>query len=209
MWIHAAQAAGTEDIMTRQEEKQRLRSVMRELEAQLSEKYKASSSARIAAHLLAMPEYQAAETIFCFVGTQREIDTRPILENALASGKTLCVPLCVNKGIMELRQITDLTQLVPGAYGILEPPADSPAMSIDDVDFAVLPCTTCNHLGQRLGKGGGYYDRFLSHYRGGTVLLCREKLIREEIPVEPHDYPVPWVLTERGIYEDGIPARLG
>ena len=41
---------------------------------------------------------------------------------------------------------------------------------------------------------------------GGTVLLCREQLIRQEIPVEPHDYPIPWVLTERGLYEDGIPA---
>ena len=66
-----------------------------------------------------------------------------------------------------------------------------------------------NHLGQRLGQGGGYYDRFLSNYRGGTVLLCREKLIREEIPLEPHDYPIPWVLTEVGLYEDGTPARLG
>ena len=45
--------------------------------------------------------------------------------------------------------------------------------------------------------------------RGGTVLLCREQLIRQEIPVKPHDYPVPWVLTERGLYEDGIPAPLG
>ena len=36
-----------------------------------------------------------------------------------------------------------------------------------------------------------------------------ERLIRAEIPVEPHDYPVPWVLTERGLYEDGTPARLG
>ena len=104
--------------------------------------------------------------------------------------------------------LTDLRQLIPGAYGILEPSADAPLVSLDEVDFAILPCLTCNHLGQRLGQGGGYYDRFLSHYRGGTVLLCREKLIREEIPLEPHDYPVPWVLTERGLYEDGTPARL-
>ena len=91
----------------------------------------------------------------------------------------------------------------------MEPPADAPRVDADEVDFAVLPCVTCNHLGQRLGRGGGYYDRFLAHYRGGTVLLCREKLIREEIPLEPRDMPVPWVLTERGLYEDGIPARLG
>ena len=195
--------------MTRQEEKQFLRSRIRELEAQLSDKYKVNSSQAICTHLIGMPEYQAADTVFCFVGTAKEIDTRPILEDALAAGKRLCVPLCVDKGIMELREITALSQLISGSYGILEPTADAPPVSVDEVDFAILPCLTCNHAGQRLGKGGGYYDRFLSHYRGGTVLLCREKLIREEIPVEPHDYPVPWVLTERGLYEDGIPARLG
>ena len=194
--------------MTKTEEKQQLRRTMRALESGLSARYKAESSRAIAAHLLAMPEYQEAGTVFCFVGTDREIDTRPILEDVLAAGKRLCVPQCVGKGIMELRQVTDLRQLIPGAYGILEPSADAPLVSLDEVDFAILPCLTCNHLGQRLGQGGGYYDRFLSHYRGGTVLLCREKLIREEIPLEPHDYPVPWVLTERALYEDGTPARL-
>ena len=195
--------------MTKQEEKKELRQRMKVLESQLSDRYKTTSSQAICSHLLGMPEYQAADTVFCFVGTAKEIDTRPILEACLAAGKRLCVPLCTAPGIMELREISALCQLSTGAYGILEPAADAPLVNVDDVDFAVLPCTTCDHFGHRLGKGGGYYDRFLSHYRGGTVLLCREKLIREEIPVEPHDYPVPWVLTERGLYEDGIPARLG
>lgn len=194
--------------MTRQEEKQQLRAVMRARERQLSDRYRRESDQAIAAHLTAMPEYQAAGTIFCFVGTPHEIDTRPILENALATGKRLCVPLCTGPGMMELRQITTLSQLTPGAYGIPEPPEDAPTVSVDETDFAILPCLTCNHLGHRLGQGQGYYDRFLAHYRSGAVLLCREKLIREEIPLEPHDYPIPWVLTERGLYEDGIPARL-
>lgn len=194
--------------MTRQEEKQQLRAVMRARERQLSDRYRRESDQAIAAHLTAMPEYQAAGTIFCFVGTPHEIDTRPILKNALAAGKRLCVPLCTGPGIMELRQISTLSQLSPGAYGIPEPPEDAPTVSVDETDFAILPCLTCNHLGHRLGQGQGYYDRFLAHYRSGAVLLCREKLIREEIPLEPHDYPIPWVLTERGLYEDGIPARL-
>lgn len=194
--------------MTRQEEKQQLRAVMRARERQLSDRYRRESDQAIAAHLTAMPEYQAAGTIFCFVGTPHEIDTRPILENALAAGKRLCVPLCTGPGMMELRQITTLSQLTPGAYGIPEPPEDAPTVSVDETDFAILPCLTCNHLGHRLGQGQGYYDRFLAHYRSGAVLLCREKLIREEIPLEPHDYPIPWVLTEQGLYEDGIPARL-
>lgn len=194
--------------MTRQEEKQKLRRIVRDLEARLSDQYRRKADRSIAAHLLAMPEYRAAETVFCFVSTPHEIDTRPILEDILVSGKTLCVPLCAGKGAMELRRVTSLEQLSPGFHGILEPPSGSPLVPPDDVDLAVLPCLTCNHLGQRLGHGGGYYDRFLAHYRGGAILLCRELLIREEIPVEPHDYPVPWVLTEKGLYEDGTPARL-
>ena len=190
-------------------EKQQLRRTVRALERELSPRYKEESSRTIAAHLLGMPEYLAAETVFCFAGTAREIDTRSILADALARGKRLCLPLCVGEGIMELRQITSLDQLTPGAYGILEPPACAPEISPDEVDLAILPCVTCNHAGQRLGQGGGFYDRFLSQYRSGSILLCRERLIREEIPVSPRDIPVPWVLTERGLYEDGIPARLG
>lgn len=193
-----------------EEEKQQLRTAIRRLIPTLPPAYTLAADASISAHLLAMPEYRAAKTLFCFVGTKREIDTHAILEDALSSGKTLCVPLCTTApGIMELRRISALDQLVSGAYGILEPKPDCPRVNPDEVDFAVLPCLSCNRLGQRLGQGGGYYDRFLSVYRGGTVLLCREKIMREELPVEPHDYPIPWVLTENGLYEDGIPARLG
>lgn len=195
--------------MTRQEEKQQFRRIARRTEAALTPEYKAKSDRAIAHRLLAMPEFQEAGAVFCFVSTDSEIDTRPVLNAVLHAGKTLCVPRCVSPGHLEPRQITDLEQLSPGAFGILEPAADAPLISADAIDFAILPCLTCNYAGQRIGRGGGYYDRFLSSYRGGTVLLCREQLIRQEIPAEPHDYPIPWVLTERGLYEDGIPAPLG
>lgn len=195
--------------MTKKEEKQQLRTAIRALISTLPEAYTSAADASICGHLLAMPEYQAAETVFCFVGTAREINTQPILSAALSAEKTLCVPLCTQPGIMELRRIRSLDELVSGAYGILEPMESCPRMDLDEVDLSILPCLSCNRFGHRLGQGGGYYDRFLSAYRGGTVLLCRERLLREELPVEPHDYPVPWVLTENGLYEDGSPARLG
>ena len=185
--------------MTRQEEKQQLRAIVRRLEAALAPEYKAKSARSIAHRLLAMPEYQEAQTVFCFVGTDREIDTRPILEDALAAGKTLCVPLCTEPGRMESRQITDLHQLVPGRYGLLEPTADTPVSPVDAIDFAVLPCVTCNYLGQRLGHGGGYYDRYLQQITGTQAVLCRTALMCDEIPMEAHDRTIDFVICEAGV----------
>ncbi len=194
--------------MTKAEEKKQLRTQMRALEKTLSPRYKAASDRAIVDWIRSMPEYQEAEGLFCFVGTAREINTRPLLEDALAAGKRLCVPLCVGDGQMELRQIRALDKLAAGAYGILEPLPSCPQVPADAVDLAVIPCLSCNHQGHRLGQGGGFYDRFLSTYRGAAVLVCREKLIRDEIPREPHDLPIPWVVTEAGLFEDGTPSRL-
>lgn len=77
--------------MTVQEEKRWLRRRLRTLEDQLSSRYLASSGRAIIAHLLAMPEYQAAETVFCFVGVGREVDIRsldPPVRNANISPNT-------------------------------------------------------------------------------------------------------------------------
>ena len=103
--------------MTIDEEKQQLRATIRRLSAQLPFRYREAADRAIARHLLALPEYRSAGAVFCFVSAGREIDTRPILEQTLADGKMLCVPLCVADGIMELRAIRDLKELFPGAYG--------------------------------------------------------------------------------------------
>lgn len=195
--------------MTKAEEKQAMRQTLLALEERLPERYLRRSGAEIVRRLLALPEYQEAGTVFCFAGFCREVDTGRILSDALAAGKRLCVPLYTGEGRMELRRITGAGQLRPGAFGVPEPPPESEPVDVDGVDFAVLPCLGCSHDGRRLGRGDGSFDRFLSGYRGGAVVLCRERLIREDIPQEPHDCPVPWVLTERGLWEDGFPARPG
>ena len=73
--------------------------------------------------LFALPAWQQAGTVFCFVSMRDEPDTTAILQQALVSGKRLCVPRCLpgNDGRMELVEITSLNDLQPGRYGILEP----------------------------------------------------------------------------------------
>ena len=137
--------------MTRKEEKQQLRKLIRAMERELPQSYKDQASAAICAHLAAMPEYQAADTVFAFVGTSREIDTTAFLEDVLRRGKRLCVPLCVGDGLMDLHHITSLDQLRTGAYGIREPSPDTPVEDADAVDFV---------SGHELynGTGGGAFS---------------------------------------------------
>lgn len=149
--------------------------------------------------VLASAEYRRAGTLFCYVGTDREIDTRPILTAALRDGKTLAVPLCVGRGIMEARRIGGLEELVPGKYGIPAPRPGCPLVEPGEIDLALIPCCTGNRRGQRLGYGGGFYDRYLARTRCTAMLLCRERLVREDIPTEPHDRTMDMVVTEAGI----------
>ena len=189
--------------MTKQEEKQQLRKIMRKLEQQLPPRYRQAADRSIAAHLLAMPEYQAAGAVFCFVGTPTEIDTRPILTDALARGKTLCVPACVDRTTMVLRRIFRLEELSPGAYGILEPPAASPLIPPEDIGLLIVPCVTCSPGGERLGHGGGYYDRYLEYYQGPAILVCPDRLLQPRVPVDLHDRRVRIVATETQIWRTG------
>ena len=145
--------------------------------------------------------YEKAQTIFCYVGTEREIDTMRLIHIMMRDGKNIAVPLCVRKGVMEARRIVGMGGLVSGRYGILEPRLECPVVPPEELDLVIVPCCTGNARGQRLGYGGGYYDRFLPQTKCPTMLLCRHQLEREDIPVEPHDVQMDYFVTERGIVD--------
>ena len=151
--------------------------------------------------LLSLPEYRKAARIFCFVSRPDEVDTRPIMQHALSSGKTTAVPRCAGNGIMHAHYILDPeADLTPGMYGIPEPAAEAPAADPADFDLILVPCCSCSHTGKRLGFGGGYYDRYLEKTSAVTVALCREALITAEIPMDAFDRKMDIVLTEAGVF---------
>lgn len=186
--------------MTLFEEKQALRKTVRAAERTLEPSYRDESAAAICRHVTALPEYQAASTVMAFVGTAREIDTAALLQAIWRDGKTLCLPRCGAGHTMALCLVTGLEQLAPGAYGILEPVECCPLLEPEDIDLVITPCVSCDRQGNRLGQGGGYYDRFFERCSSPAALLCRERLLVEHVPMEPHDRRFSLLVTEKGAY---------
>ena len=177
--------------------KQELRAIVKAKVAQLSQEYCQTADTAIFRHVIDLPEYQQAKTIFCYVGTAIEIDTMPILQDVLQKEKTLVFPQCVDKGIMEAYQIHSLTDLQPGKYGILEPVSSCFQVEPATIDLCLIPCLACSKGGKRLGYGGGYYDRYLKRADFLRVALCRAELLVENIPVDTYDVKVDIVISER------------
>ncbi len=182
------------------EEKTLLRKEMRAKSRALPAEYRAKADEAICRHVRSSAEYVSAKTVFAYLGVGWEIDTRPLLEQILRDGKRLCLPLCTGPHEMAVCVVSDLSELVPGAYNIPEPSKKSLTISPAEVDLTLVPCVAADRAGHRLGQGGGYYDAFLKRYTGPAFLLCREAALLPEIPVENHDFSLPFLVTETKVF---------
>lgn len=152
------------------------------------------------AHFLAaLPEYRRAKTIFCYIPVGREPDTLPFVRRALAEGRRLCAPVCLGKGIMRARLLTQLETLEPGPYEIPAPPEGLPWVEPGQIDFAVIPCVACDEQGGRLGHGAGFYDRFLAQGRFFRAALCHQELLLPQVPTGPLDLPMDCIITQHRV----------
>lgn len=184
----------------RKEKKKALRKACKEQWKNLSSDYIATASKQICDTIRTLPEYQKAKRVFCFVSMDRELDTHSLLEAILDDSKELIVPRVLSMGKMALHRIDRLDDLEKSKLGIPEPAADAPTVTPDDVDLTIVPCLTTTLDGARMGRGGGFYDRFLAVYRGDTALVCFHRLTVPEVPMDPWDVHLPLVVTEEGVY---------
>ena len=152
---------------------------------------------RMADELFSLPLWKQAGTVFCFVPMPGEPDLTPVLEAALAQGKRLLVPR-VRGARMEPVAITRLDELTPGAYGIREPAGGTAAApeTLGADTLALIPCLAAGPNGVRLGRGGGYYDRYLEGTTFLRAALCWQQMMEKEIPVDIHDQRMDVVITE-------------
>lgn len=149
--------------------------------------------ADFARRLLALP----GDLVFCFIGIGDEPDTRPFLRAHMLRGGRVCLPRCGQGGAMTVHVVPSLEAmeaLTPGKWGLYEPSADWP--ETDCPDLAVVPGLAFDRSGMRLGRGGGYYDRWLArHPKVPTVGLCDPSCLLDSLPAELHDRPVDRVIV--------------
>ena len=149
-------------------------------------------------NILDHPWFQAADTVMAYMAMPSEPDLGPVLEEILRQGKGLVLPRCEADGVtMTGRLVERLDALIPGVFGILEPSGDLPVVRAEEIDLILTPGMAFDPSGGRLGRGKGYYDRFLTGYTGHAVGVCRAGNLLERIPMEPGDVPMQAVITDR------------
>jgi len=163
-------------------------------------------SREIVARCMALPEYQQSSTVLFYLDVRSEVRTRNDLETALASGKKIVVPYCVD-GELELFHLTNPDELSIGMYRILEPKlelrsVESHRVDVKEIDLIIVPGVAFDREGGRTGHGKGYYDKLLEHARPDTplVALAFECQLFDKIPMQEHDVFMDKVITEKAVY---------
>ena len=163
-------------------------------------------SCRIVERFMQLPEYQAARTVMFYVDVREEVRTRQALPEALASGKRIVVPYCLD-GELELFHLESMDELELGMYRILEPKIELRTVAAkhlqpEDLDLVMVPGVAFDREGGRTGHGKGYYDKLLQHARADAPLIALsfECQLFDAIPAEEHDIFMDKVVTEENVF---------
>lgn len=180
--------------------KEQLRLKMRELRRNLSHEFICDASNKITKNTLSFIDKPAV--VMVYLNAFNEPDTLNIINYLISENIKIVVPISnTENNTLSLSYITDMDNLKKGAYGIYEPIIVNQAF-VDEIDIALIPGIAFSKNGDRLGFGKGYYDKFLSDFKGIKIGLCYDFQICDEIPVSSHDIKMDAIITEKRIYND-------
>jgi 5-formyltetrahydrofolate cyclo-ligase len=164
-----------------------------------------SLSARITARLIELDAYRRAGCVMAYVGFGGELDTTDFIADLLARGKNLVLPR-VERGsrALGLHEVKDpARELEAGVWGIRQPRADlCPVASSSEIGFVLVPGVAFTARCERLGYGGGYYDRFIRGlaHRPALIAAAFSLQVLPELPMSETDQRVDLVVTEDAEY---------
>lgn len=182
--------------------KQAVRKELRERLAAISDAERHRKSVAACSLVATCPEFDAARVVMLFLSTPHEVDTAPLALKCWQAGKTVVVPkVSWDQRRMLPVEINSLhTNITTTGPGVREPETGKP-VPVDFIDFVVVPGLGFTDTGYRIGRGMGFYDRFLaqSEFIGVSCGLAFDEQIVPNLPVLDHDVPLSMLITDRGI----------
>ena len=191
--------------------KKELRQRLRKILAEVSAEDLATKSLRACHRLFEQPEYVKAEVVMVFLSGPNEIDTSPVVLRAWQDRKRVLAPkVSWNQRRMLPMEVRSLTgDVATTDMGIREPVGGIP-IPISMIDVVIVPVLGFDEYGNRLGRGRGFYDRFLAHpeFEGVSCGLALEDQLVTSIPVAPLDRQLHMIVTDETVRRFGTCTRL-
>lgn len=160
--------------------------------------------ARITLQLLSLDAYRKARCVLAYMSFGSEFDTAAVVEDVLGSGRQLCLPrVDRHTRRLELHRVEDIGRdLQSGVWGIREPRADCPGAELDRIDFVLLPGVAFTPRCERLGYGGGFYDRLIPRFARRPPLIAAAFALQicAQIPLDTTDQRIDVVVTDSACY---------
>ncbi len=176
--------------------KNALRLQLREKRQALSPALHAEKSEAIRRRLEELSEYKNADRVLFYVSAKDEVSTHALIQDALASGRTVFVPK-ISGETLTICPLYKWEELQPGTFGILEPCDVLETAHPEHMDLIVVPGLGFDSRGHRIGYGKGHYDKLLKLTRGYKVGLAFHEQLIEEVPNEEHDVPLNLIITDQ------------
>ncbi len=187
-------------------DKKELREVMQKNRKAIPLHIREEKSLLIAKNLLGQEIFDIQKNIeiqerfvMVFLNFKTEVNTEPIIKRLWEMGIKTCIPkVSVKEKTMKAIEFKSYDEVHIGAYGIREPNSNSAEVNIDNIAISILPGLGFSKKMQRLGYGGGYYDKFLSQTKKDIkkIGICFSEQIMEEIPSEKHDVKLDYIVTD-------------
>lgn len=163
--------------------KKELRRMLRQRKQQPS----AVEASAVIRQLKENPYFQQTRILLLYSALPDEVPTQTLLDELVAEGKTVLLPRVISDTEMELRRYTGTDDLQAGAFGILEPTGER-FTDYETIEVAVVPGMAFDIQGHRLGRGKGYYDRFLTKIpHAYKIGICHPSRLLDLVPTDDND----------------------
>lgn len=183
-------------------DKNLVRKKILELRCNIKDEEKIEWDQLIFASLVKSDFFIKAKKIFIYVSYKNEVDTKKIIQYSLKNKKEIYVPKTyLNEKNMKAIKINSLDELIVDNYGILEPKYVDKNNIGDNFDLIIMPGVAFDRCGNRIGYGGGYYDKYISklNYNVLKIALAYHFQITDSIKAECHDINVDYIITNKEI----------